>query len=443
MIKTQIKDRIRSILKQPLFKNLLIVAGVTIPLKFLGFYKEIVVGSTFGLSEFLDTFALALLIPSFVENVFIGALSNIFVPNYILEQNTSKNIGAFQSITLLIITCIDCFFILLILIFSSYLLNVMFPNHDTQYYQSIKDQLFTMLPCLFFWSYSSFLGSLLDIKSKFFLTSIAPVFTSITTLFFLFFFKEELGNKVLAIGLLSGAILSFLYLLTLALRYKVLHFSKPKINKNIKLMLRQLFPKVTSGLLTGINPFVDKIFAAQLVAGSVIALSYGNKIPAFGVTIAMVALGKVLLPHFSKIVISDLKLAYYELFKILKIVFFVALASVIVLILFSENIIHTLFERGNFTSDNTQVVTRIQQLLLLHVPFYLCIRVLVKFLTSINKNSFMAWVSFVNLVVNLIMNIILVKTMGVYGLALSTTIVLVVSSSIYFGYTYKQYKKLI
>ncbi len=433
-------DKLRLLIKQPLIANMLIVGSLTLLVSFFGFYKELVVGSTFGLSEFLDTFALAILIPSFIENVFVGALSNIFIPNYIIERATTKKVGAFQTVTLLIITGIVCVFATLILILHSYLLEILFPGHDALYYDGIKEQLFIMLPCLFFWGYNSFLSALLEIKRKFLQVTITPICTSITTLIAVFFFKEYLGNIVLAVGILSGSMLSFTYLSFLVFYYKLLRIEKPMINNNLKLMIGQLPPKVMSGLLTGINPFVDQIFAAQLVAGSVIALSYGNKIPAFGITIAMVALGKVLLPHFSELVIKDLRQAYTELFKILKWIFFLAAILVCGLIFFSHDIISILFERDNFTSHDTSVVALIQQLLLLHVPFYLCTRILVKFLTSINKNTFMAWASLLNLIVNLIMNFVLIKIMGVYGLALSTTIVLIVSSSIYFFYTYKQFK---
>lgn len=434
--------KLKRILKNPLLVNLLTVGLITIIVKITGFYKELVIGSTFGLSEFLDTFALAILIPSFIENVFVGALSNIFIPNYIIEEKTSKQTSSFQSLIVVIITSIALFFTITILLFNNFLLETMYPNHSPSYYSSINIQLYILLPCLFFWGYSSFMSALLEIKGKFLQISISPLSTSIATLIAILCFKDVLGNKVIAVGVLSGAIIEFLYLFIMALRYKAIKFSKIILNNNMVLMLKQLPPKVVSGLLTGVNPFVDQIFAAQLVAGSVIALSYGNKIPAFGVSIVMVALGKVLLPHFSKLVIQDIKKAFTELFKILKWLFLVAIVITVVLIYFSHNIIELLFERKEFTAEDTFIVATLQQILLIHVPFYIITRVLVKFLTSINKNAFMAWVSFVNLIVNLVMNYILIKIMGVYGLALSTTIVLIVSSSIYFWFTYKEYKAI-
>jgi putative peptidoglycan lipid II flippase len=190
------------------------------------------------------------------------------------------------------------------------------------------------------------------------------------------------------------------------------------------------------------NNFVDQFFAGQLIVGSLAALSYANRIPAFGVAIVIMSLGSVLLPHFSRLVNEDIKMAYQYLFKILKWMFVGLLLATIVGIFISDWVVELWLERDQFTHDDTIKVSAIQKILLLNVPFYLCTLIIVKFLTSINKNSFMAWTSLINLVINITLNIILIKHYGVFGLAMSTSLVLIISSCFYFGYTFKQYKKL-
>ena len=427
--------------KNPLLLNLVIVGFVTLAVKLLGLIKESFVGSTFGLSEFLDTYALAILIPAFIQNVFVGAIKNIFIPNYIIEKKSTKQYGSFQSLTCILILGINCFFGLLILFFNSYLLEVLFPNHDSEFYSLISKQLTVLLPCLFFWGLNGFFSALLEIENKFFFTSITPIYISICTLIAVFFFKDFFEDYVLAVGMLIGSFFSFVHLLLGALYFKLIILKKIELNNNMKIMMSQIPAKTISGLLTGINPIVDQFFAAQLVAGSVIAISYGEKIPAFGISIVMIALGNVLLPHFSELVTNDIKKAYLELFKILKIAFITSLLFAGVMIFFSEDIIRILFQRNSFNMEDTQIVSTIQQLLLIHVPFFIITRILVKFLTSINKNNFMALISLVSVITNLIMNYLLIDTLKVYGLALSTSIVLTLNSFIFLWYTLKQFKK--
>ena len=422
---------------------MLLVGIISVLMKVTGFYKETIVASSFGLSELLDTYFIAFLIPSFVQNVFITSLSNLFVPNYITELKTTKHVKEFQTISFLIVSALCVFLTVLCWIFSEYFLTMVFPNHSESYYHLIRVQVYWILPCLLFWGYSSLLESLLEVKNKFIFTSFSPLMITITTIICLVFFKQQLKEIVLAVGILTGSVLSFLYSLIICLFYKEVQLGKPALNKNTQVMIAELPAKVASSFLTGTNSFVDKFFAAQLVTGSIAALNYGGRIPSFAVGMLILPLGKVLLPHFARSVNDDLLKTYRQLFKILKWVFFSALAISLIAIFFSNDIVRVLFERKAFTSDDTYIVANIQKIGLIYIPFYLCTLINVRFLTAVNKNKFMAWTSFWNLLVNLLLNVIFMKYFGVYGLALSTTVTYMISSLIYMGFTYKQFKNAI
>lgn len=422
------------------FRNIVIVAIITTFLKVIGFYKETVIASNYGLSEFLDAFLIAILIPSFLQSVFINSFKNIFIPNYILELKQNKSIGEFQSITVLSILAITLSTIIFTYLISDYFLENFYPGHSENFYNLIKIQLYYLIPCLLLWGFSSFLNGLLEIKGKFLLSSLSGIFIPISILISVYFFNSYLGVKVLAIGTLIGSIFSFFYLIIVCHFHAGIQLKKPILNENSKLMLKQLPPKVSSGFLTGMNNFVDQYFAAQLAVGSIAAISYGIKIPSFMLGISIIAIGNVLLPYFSIKTADNVINAYKELFKILKGVFIVGLIATALVYIFSYEIIEFLFERKEFTSKNTIMVSNIQKIILVYIPFYLCGNILVKFLTSINKNKFMAWQSFFKLIANIILNIILIQKYGIYGLALSTTIVITINSIIYFTFTYKQYK---
>ena len=417
------------------------VGALTLIVKGFAFYKETLIASMFGLSELLDTYFIAILIPSFVQNVFVGALKNLFIPNYLAELKNSGKKGEFQSISFLIITAMVLVLAIGLIIFTEFFLTDLYPDHDAKYYKSIRLQFYIILPSLIFWGYSSLLSGLLEINNKFSVSSFSPILSTLVMIVCLLFFQDIFGDMVLAVGILLGSLISFLYLLFYSIRQNEVILCKPRVNANIRMMIKQLPPKITSGFLTGINPFVDQFFAAQLAIGSISAINYGIKIPQFVVGILILALGNVLLPYFSRLIVEDLDKAYVHLFRILKINFGFTVIITLVTVLFSTEIISLLFERNEFTPEDTVLVSDIQRIVLLYVPFYLTTLVLVKFLTSINKNSFMAWTSLWNLVLNLILNIILIDKFGIYGLVLSTTIVYVISSLFYLGFTIKQYKK--
>lgn len=433
----------RNLVKNPVIINVVIVALITLIVKVISFFKETLIASTFGLSIILDTYFIAILIPSFVQNVFIGALKNLFIPNYISELKSTSQTNSFQTYTLIAISVLTTLLAILAIAFVEFGLKISFPGHDEQYYYLIRSQFYYVLPCLYLWGFSSFFSGLLEIKNKYFLSTISQIFLPITVILLMIFAKDLLGDYVLVIGLTAGSLLSLLFLFIYARYYKLIQVGRIIMNDNIRLMSRQYLPKVTSGILVGINPFVDQFFAAQLVVGSISAINYGTKIPAFVIGILLVAMGNVLLPYFSRAIIQDIRKAYLNLFKILKLIFLGSLVLTIAAIFFSEEIVRLLFERDNFTSDDTIVVSNIQKITLIYVPFYICTNVMVKFLTSINQNVFMAWISFFKLILNLVLNIILVKYFAVYGLVLATTIVLVTSSLLYISFTFHKYRNIV
>jgi len=416
-------------------RNVILVGILTLLVRSVSFVKEIIVADQIGLSELLDTFYIALLIPGLISTVFMGAFKSVFIPNYVAETKRGNNIGSFQSATFLITIGMSLFFMLIAVLLTDVYIENVFKGHTANYYGLIKVQFYYMLPCIIIWGISSIFNGLLTIDDEFKYSSVGMLFTPLTIILFLVFFRDELGEIVLALGTLIGSLLRLFMLFIVALNRKVIHLKKPDFySSNIKEMFRQIPAKVSSGLLTGLNNIVDQYFAAQLVIGSIAALNYGIKIPMFIIGITTLALGKVLLPYFSKKAIEDKEKLFKELQKIIKILIFSSAIVAIILIVISTPIISIIFERNAFTSDDTVTVSKIQQMYLIQIPSYITGIIMVRFLTSINYNNFMVLAAIISLVLNIVLNYILISLMGVYGLALATSIVSIVNSLILYFY---------
>ncbi|RBP33059.1 putative peptidoglycan lipid II flippase [Oceanihabitans sediminis] len=430
---------IKKLLRNPTVINVLTVAIISVFVKGLGFYKEIVVAGAFGLSEILDTFFIAALLPGFVSEVFLNAFNTVFIPNYIAEKESTNKIGAFQSASFLVTLTVALFFIVISYLFTDVFLETFFNGHTESYYTLVKVQFYYLLPCILFWGLTSLLSGLLNIYDEFRYSSIYPVLTSISMLVCLLFFKEQLQERVLAVGMLTGSIAQFLFLLFIAIKKNIIQIDKPDFfGLHTQTMFKQVPAKVSSGFLTGLISVTDQFFAAQLVIGSITALNYGLRIPAFFTTIIVMALGNVLLPYFSKLSINNKDEAFKTLYNILKRLFIGLLVVSVVLILLSDFIVELFFERNAFTSDDTVKVANIQRMFLIGLPFTICGNIIVRFLTSINKNAFMAYVSFATVILNIVLDIILMKYFGVFGIALCTALLQIFRSLVFLNYTKKQ-----
>jgi putative peptidoglycan lipid II flippase len=387
----------------------------------------------------LDTFFIAYLIPGLIQGIFIESFKNVFIPNYIAEVKTGNDIGPFQTTGFLITGLISIFFILIAILLTDTYLEFFFAGHDEEYYKLIKTQFYYVIPCIVFWGFSSLLTGLLNINSEFRLSTLQGIFMPAAITICILIFKDFLGELTLAIGSLVGSISAFIYLLIVCSRKRIIKLTiRFAINENAMIMLKQVPIKMTGSIFNGLHKVVDQYFAAQLVVGSIAAVNYAQKLPAFAIGIVAIALTNVLLPHFSEQVISNRQKAFDDLFRLIKLVFFICLLISAIGILTSEFFIALFFERKEFTGSDTILVASLQQILFIYLPFKICGEILVSFLTSINKNIYMAIVSFISIVLNVVLNFLLINKFGVFGIAIATTTVIIIRNTILFLFARKQ-----
>ena len=136
--------KINESIRNPLIRNMAIVAIITFLIKALAFYKETIIASTFGLSEILDTFLVAALIPIFVQSVFLNSLKHLFIPNYIAELKINGNKSSFQSVIFLMTLGVSLMSIIIAYLFIDIFLEVLFPGQSAHYYNLVKNQFFTI-----------------------------------------------------------------------------------------------------------------------------------------------------------------------------------------------------------------------------------------------------------------------------------------------------------
>ena len=434
-----IKLALNRIYKSSLVLNITTVALITILVKGFGFFKEVVIASNIGLSELLDTFFIALLLPGFMNQVFLIAFKSVFIPNYVAELKSDNNVGSIQSTSFFITFITGIFLTGVAFLFTDVFLDTFFSGHTESYYNLIKTQFYFLAPCIVIWGFCALLSGLLNIYNEFKFASIHPILTSISMLICLLFFKDQLQEKVLVVGMLIGSVSELLLLIIVNISKKIISLKKIDFeNKNVKMMFNQLPARISSGFLTGLIPVTDQYFAATLAVGSIAALNYGMKIPAFFISIIVMALGSVLLPYFSNLNYDNKALAFKRLTTILKVLFVSLLIIIIPLIIFSTPIISFLFERNAFKADDTILVANIQVIFLIGIPFSICGDAIVRFLTSINKNIFLAYVSFGAMLLNLILDYIFMQFYGVLGIALCTTIIQIIKLGVFYSFTKKQ-----
>ncbi|NJB35367.1 murein biosynthesis integral membrane protein MurJ [Croceivirga sp. JEA036] len=423
-------------------RNFAYVSLVTLLISSIGFLKETMVAANFGLSLELDSFFIALLIPGIINTVFLGSFNSVFIPNYIIELKSNNSIKSFQTYSLLITLSLAIVFSIITFLTIDFYLNILFPNKSNAFYSSVQNQTLILLPCIPLWGTSSILNGILNAHEEYRWSSFNSIFTPVSIIIGVSYFSNS-TDFVLAYSTLVGAAFSATYLLIISKYKKSLNLGRPdSISPNLILTIKQIPVKISSSILTSLNNVVDQFFAAQLIVGSVAALNYGMKIPAFATSLLVMAINSVLLPYFSKQVLKDKIVAYEKLLVNLKWTFLIVMILSTIAIILSPFIIEVLFERNKFSKEDSIVVSYIQQIFLAFLPFKICGMLMVNFATSINKNSFLAFVSLIALILNVALDYIFIKYFGIYGIAICTTIVIIIKSLLIYLYIKKLHKNI-
>jgi putative peptidoglycan lipid II flippase len=105
-------------------------------------------------------------------------------------------------------------------------------------------------------------------------------------------------------------------------------------------------------------------------------------------------------------------------------------------------LIRIIYQRGAFTAVDTGVVSRVQALLSLQVPFYILTILGVRIISALKKNWVLMVNAGVNLVDNVVFNLILMRYLGVAGIALSTSFVYVVSCGLVYAVVVRSLRRL-
>ena len=414
-----------------IFRAAFAVALATVVVKAGTTVKDLAVAHSFGRGDSLDAFLFAFMLPAFALNLIVGAVSTALVP-VLVEVRQKDGIQAGQKLlsSVMAITGIVLFLVALLLAFSAHLYLPYLGHSFSPGKQLLtREFLYLLAPWLVFSGLSTFMASVLNAIEKFAVPAMVPILTPLAIIVCIALWTRPSSGFALAVGTVAGSFLEAVFLYSLARNHQIAgglrwHGFDPQV----RAVLSQTGPTMAGALLLGATPLVDQSMAAMLGSGNISALSYGSKVTTGLLAIGATALGTATLPYFSKMAAeSDWHGCRHTLKRYSTLVLSASIPLTALLIVFSRPLVKLLFQRGAFTSVDTDVVSRVQVFYCLQIPFYVLAMLFVRFISAARRNDFLMYAAGMNLVVNIVMNLILMKIWGVAGIALSTSIVSIVS----------------
>ncbi len=428
----------RGSVNRKIFGAFLTVGSITGFVKIVSMIKDQVVAFIYGTGNSVDAFVIAFIIPNFVISILGGTFRAAVIPTYMHEKETKGQKASEEVLSGIMVLALVLLTVLSVLltIFSMPILKILGSGFDEEKIILCQKIYFCFLPMIIFNCFSKIFGSVLNAKKVFGIAAMCEVVIPVFAIIFVLNFGQDIGIFALVWGSVIGFIVNSV----------ILYFSVKKRNVNLRLkwygftpeiksIIHQYIPLMMGQFIILSADMIDKSMASMLDAGNVAALNYGVKVPSVIIGISVSGLGSAIFPYFSQMVSrQDWEGIANTVKKYFWLIIQLSIPIVILLIFSSEFIVKILFERGAFKESDTQLVGMIQAMYLIQIPFYLIKALGVPLLNSLKHNKALMQNAAFHTVINISLNFILMKPLGVAGIALATSISQVISCIMVFWF---------
>ena len=416
---------------QGLFRSFFTVSFYTLISRILGFVRDILIARFLGSTVTSDAFFVAFRIPNFFRRVLAeGAYSAALIPVFsgiVIDSKDDHEAADFVENTMSLLLFVTVGLTIIFFFGMPYIIQLLAPGF------SANEEAFDLavhfgkiiFPYLIFISLVAHFTSINNVHNKFVAGALAPAILNISFILSLFILTPYLptAGHALSYGVLLGGVLQFLYLYKEVLQFYRPRIRFPKFNEKIKKFFRLFFPGVIGSGVIQLNIVIGTIIASFLPIGAISHIYYADRLNQLPLAIFGIAMGIVLLPSLSKAIKNNNTAEINTTQnRSLEFCLLISLPSAAGLYILSTPIIHILFERGAFLSEDTFYTAKVLSLFALGLPAYILIKVLVTCFFAREDTKTPLYISIVSVIINIILSLLLIGTMREMGIALATAI---------------------
>ncbi len=367
-----------------LWRSTVIVSAMTMLSRVLGLVRDIVLLNVFGAGKDFDTFVVAFRIPNFFRRLFAeGAFSQAFIP-VLTEYKTSRTHAEVQILISRVFGCLLTAMTLLTfvaMVAAPAIIYLYAPgfHSDTVKFDLAVDMFRLTIPYLLFMSLTAFASSILNSYGSFASPAFSPVLLNVAMIAGAWWLTPYMAEPIMALGwavVVAGV-------LQLAIQIPELWKKKllipPKIDfkhEGVERILKLMLPALFGVSVTQINLLLNTIWASFMQDGSVSWLYSAERMTELPLGLIGVAIGTVILPSLSARHAEQDQAKFKGMIDwAAKIIMLVGIPASIALFMLSTPIIQALFQRGEFTLEDTQMTALALQCMSAGVISFMLIKV--------------------------------------------------------------------
>lgn len=395
----------------------------TISGQVLNFVTEILIANYFGTSWRADAFLIALLLPMIVYDLFINGISATFVPIYINRRKHGDE-NVFFSTVINSIGLLTFIIAAILFVIAPYLVNLIASGFSAEARGLAIALTRLLLFLVVSMPLSSVLANFLNAHNMFAIPALGKAVNFLCIIATVLVLVKAMSIYSLVVGYFIGG---FVFL---TMQIYLVRGTGTKYVPNagfahtaLKEMGMLFLPLLIATLVNYVNIFVERSVAASFAEGSIAALNYAFKTVNIPVNMFVLAAMTVLLPTFSKQVTEgDTKSLTDLTLKGLKFISFLILPIILGMIVFRLPLIRLLFERGKFGAESTAVTSSALLFYVAGIFGLSVVTLLTRVFYAIKDIKTLSRINIFIIIVNIVLILLLSKTMGFTGIPLSFSI---------------------
>jgi len=402
----------------------------------LGFARELIVASKFGLSHELDVYVavigfhlfLGVQVGNSLESTFVSKVAKLGGAHHISENF----IASFYSLLI-----INAFMAVFLFVFSKDLIAAIFPSFSAhQQDLSIKIMRYLIITIMFANIAGLMRGGLNAMRD------FAPGFMSgsvisLSSIVSVFFFADKIGIDSLIFGFVIGNFLVLIFFATRFLRHGEMFNNLNNAN------LRTYKPKMfyiwgaTAIVLVGecfyqAAAMTERSFASTLKVGTISSFFYATALIMVPLSLIVMPLTTVLFPRMAEAFHRN-KQEGIRLLKSTGIMLFLfAIILVLLVSIFADPIIELVYVRGRFSPHDAHRTAAVLSILVFSLPFLSVTRLFTYSFYSISDYRSPVYGHFIHWLLLLLLGVYFVPILGARGLAISSVLSVVLSTTFMF-----------
>lgn len=400
----------------------------------LGYVKDMLIVRKFGTSHVSDAWYLASSIPDLLYKFLLfGALGAAFLPVFVTFIKRGNEEEGWQVASTIINGASLVFVIVATvgMVLAPYLVYAFAPGFDAETHALATELTRIGLFLLAVMGISGFLDSICKAYFYYAVSAFAQVINLAVVLFWVVVFINRTGIYSVAWGTLIGYLASFIILVLFLYAHKkpyqfILRPGHPAVKEIMFLMI----PLIGTDIIGKGIGLVDRIFISYLDKGSITIFTLANKLFNFPINFFPVTIAAAIFPLLARDATMEDKKDFSEtLFLSMKISLLIMAPCIAGFVVFGRPILNILYQYGKFTSADTLSAWKVILCLCPALIPFSILPILMQACYSLKRNWLLLQSEALGFILNIIFDYILFKIMGLYGIALATTIVVTATST--------------